>query len=205
MNVYDLWMDSSDQWVRFFTLDNLALPQYKDSRAFFDAQPLVRIDRNTEATPRGSKARLGDYSNVGYAPYPCFSARAKKLLGPHIDGLGQWLALECDEAPYWLFNITHVFDALDEQHSELAHFTDGGVMAIDSFVFRPERLRGQLMFKVPQCPAMYRLVTQDFVDLVREHQLTGFMFKQLWSSETGPVSAKLKDWEKPRITGLEQQ
>lgn len=205
MNVYDLWMDSSDRWVSFFSLDSIALPEYVDSREFFKAQPRVRIDRNAESTLRSLKAKLSDDSNVGYTPYPCFSARAKELLGPHIDGLGQWLALECDEASYWLFNITNLIDALDEPQSELVRFTDGGIMRIARFGFHPKPLVGQLIFKVPQRAGMYNLVTQDFVDLVHKHRLTGFSFRLLWSEENVAVSSKLKDWERPRITGLESR
>lgn len=189
MNVYDMNAESGRKWVWFFTLDGVALPESKDSRAFFEAQPRVRIDRNTEATPRDSQALFGDYSNVGYTSYPCWSARAKQVLGSHVDRLGQWLALECDEAPYWLFNVTNVVDALDEKRSELAHFSSGRIMAIDRFVFRPERLRGQLVFDVPQCTGSYKLVTQDFVDLVRKHDLTGFNFKPVWTEESASTRA----------------
>ena len=205
MNVYDLGMDPSEQWIGFSTLDAIALPEYVDSREFFEAQPRIRIDRNAESALRSPKAKLSDYSNVGYTPYPCFSARAKELLGPHINGLGQWLALECGEAPYWLFNITNLIDALDEPQSELVRFTDGGIMRIAQFGFHPTQLVGQLIFKVPQRAGMYNLVTQDFVDLVHKHGLTGFSFRLLWSEEGGAVSSKLKDWERPRVTGLESR
>ena len=203
MNVYDLGMDPSEQWIGFSTLDAIALPEYVGSREFFEAQPRIRIDRNAEAALRSPKAKLSDYSNVGYTPYPCFSASAKELLGPPINGFGQWLALECGEGPYWLFNITNLVDALDEPQSELVRFTDGGIMRIAQFVFHPAQLVGQLIFKVPQRAGMYNLVTQDFVDLVHKHGLTGFSFRLLWSEEGGAVSSKLKDWERPRITGLE--
>lgn len=206
MNVYQMNADGTKSWVRFFTVDGPVVPDGDaECRAFFDARPRIRIDRNTDSTPRGSKAKLGDFSNLGHGPEPCFSERAKQLLGPHIDGLGQWLALECDEAPYWLFNVTHTVDALDEANSELIHFSDGRVMRIAQFVFHPEKLRGELLFQVSQCLGTPNLVTQDFVDLVHKHGLTGFSFRLLWSEENGAVSSKLKDWERPRITGLESR
>ena len=204
MNVYQLNADSTGTWVRFFTVQGPVVPDNDlDCKAFFDLQPRIRVDRNTESTPLGSKAKLGDFSNLGYGPEPCFSARAKKVLGPHIDGLGQWLALECIEAPYWLFNVTQTVDALDEATSELIRFDDGRVMRIAQFTFHPEKLLGQLLFHLPQRHGVPNLVTQDFVDLVHEHGLTGFSFRLVWSEEFGAVSSKLKDWERPRITGLE--
>lgn len=206
MNVYQMNADGTGSWVRFFTVDGPVVPDGDaECREFFNARPRIRIDRNTESTPRGSKAKLGDFSNLGYGPEPCFSERAKQLLGPHIDGLGQWLALQCDEAPYWLFNVTHTVDALDEVSSELIHFSDGRVMRVAQFVFHPEKLRGELLFQVPQRLGTPNLVTQDFVDLVHKHGLTGFSFRLLWSEENGAVSSKLKDWERPRITGLESR
>ena len=206
MNVYQMNADATNTWVRFFTVEGPLVPDESvECRAFFSSQPRIRIDRNTESTPRGSKAKLGDFSNLGYGSQPCFGAHAKQLLGPHIDGLGQWLALECDEAPYWLFNETHSVDALIEASSEIARFRDGRVMGIDSFSFKPEMLRGQLLFQLPQRLGAPNLVTQDFVDLVHEHNLTGFCFRLVWSKDNGAVSSKLKNWERPRITGLEQR
>jgi hypothetical protein len=205
MNIYELEAASGRKWVWFFSLDGEALPDYQHSQSFFASTPIYRIGRNTEATPMSSAAKLGDCSNVGYTHYPCLSARAKAVLSSHVDGLGQWLELQCDEAPYWLFNVTHTVNALDEAHSEIARFRDGRVMGIDSFAFIPEKLRGALMFTVPQCPGTPILATQDFVDLIHQHSLTGFSFRLLWSEENGPVSSKLKDWERPRITGLESR
>ena len=204
MKVYELDANSDDKWIWFFTVEGPAAPLYfGETRAFFDSQPRIRIDRNTRKSPRESNAVLADFSNLGNGPEPCFSARAKALLGPRIDALGQWLALECNEAPYWLFNVTHTVDALDEQQSEVARYSDGRIMGIDSFVFKPESLRGELLFHVRNTPGVPNLVTQDFVDLVYEHGLTGFSFRLVWSEEFGAVSSKLKDWERPRITGLE--
>jgi hypothetical protein len=203
LKIYKLELDGTGAWVLFFSANNVVTPPYRESRAFFAGQPRIKIDRNTEATPKKSKAKLGDFTNVNYDPYPCFSQRAKDILGPHIDPLGQWLPLECEEAPYWLFNITNVVDALEVEKSKLAYFRDGGVMAIDEFAFHPEQIKDQLLFKTPQCSGSNNLVTQDFVDLVYQHQLTGFVFKLLWSSEAGPVSSNLKDYERLRITGLE--
>jgi hypothetical protein len=206
MKIYEMKASPENRWVWFFTVEGPLTPNGRaECQAFFDARPRIRIDRNTDSTPHGSTAKLGDFSNLGHGPEACFSARAKQLLGPHIDGLGQWLALECDEAPYWLFNVTHTVDALDEAGSEIARFRDGRVMGIDSFTFKPEKLTGELLFQVPQCLGTPNLVTQAFVDLVHQHRLTGFSFRMVWSKENGAVSSKLKDWERPRITGLESR
>jgi len=191
MKVYKLSADTTGKWVRFFTVEGPVVPMiHEEIVQFFEQRPRIRIDRNTETTPKNSKAKLADYSNLDYTPTPVFSDRAKQILGAHIDGLGQWLKLECDEAPYWLFNITNVLDALDESRSELARYRSGGVMAIDRYVFHPERLCGQMMFTPSQRPSAYNLVTDEFVKLVEQHKLTGFHFKLLWSDEEDADVAK---------------
>jgi len=191
MKVYELSAESGRKWVWFFTVEGPVIPMtYGEIVEFFKQQPRIRIDRNTETTPKTSKAKLADYSNLDYTPTPVFSDRAKNILGPHIDSLGQWLRLECSEEPYWLFNITNVVNAMDESRSELLRFAHGGVMRIARFAFDPERLRGQLVFTPSQRPSAHNLVTDEFVKLVEQHKLTGFHFKLLWSDEEGSHVAK---------------
>jgi hypothetical protein len=206
VNVYDMNMDKEEKkWVSFYTKHNLAMPLMSaEESAFFDAHPQIEIDRS-DYTPRGSRAKLADYSNVNHNVHPVFSQRAKDILSDRLHGLGRWIELVSDEAPYWLFYVTNVVDALDEPASKVAYFTDSPtrVLGIDQFIFRPDRIAGQFLFTLPQKIRSNRLVTDDFINVVREHRLTGFSFEFLWSSETGPRPLGLKDWEKPRLTGLE--
>jgi hypothetical protein len=207
MNVYDLQPDSSveKQWVLFYTKNKLVAPRtFEECVPFFEAHPRIAIDRNTDSTPRGSKSKLADFSDLNYDRHPVFSERAKRIFEPPLQGLGRWIALDYDEAPYWLFFITNIVDALDEEKSEIARFKSSGrVMGIDSYAFKPEIVKDQFLFTLPQQPGSDRLVTDRFIDLVHEHKLTGFMFQRLWSSDKGPEPSGVKDWLKPRITGLE--
>ena len=76
------------------------------------------------------------YSNLSHDVHPVFSERAKRLLERRLEGLGRWIELVYDEAPYWLFFITNVVDALDESKSEIAYFTNSTkVLGIDSYAF----------------------------------------------------------------------
>lgn len=184
MKIYDMDPESDRKWVWFFAKNNLAFPQHTwEEESFFKEHPTIAIDRNTESTPRGSSAKLADYSDLNYSVHPIFSDRAKQILGPHIDGLGRWIELECDEAPYWLFWITNVVDALDEEKSELKRFADGRVLRVVRMSLRPEKVEDQWLFTLPQRRGSNRLVTQRFVDLVQRHGLTGFVFKPMWNDE----------------------
>lgn len=187
--VYEVKIESGVRWVLFSTLDGVALSDRERSKSLFEAGQKVRVGRNTEFTPKKSKAKLGDLSQVGYSPYLCFSARAKAVIGPRINSLGRWLELDCEEAPYWLFDVTNVVDALDEQQSELLRFDSGEVMRIVRFAFDSERVQSQMLFKIPQVSS-HNLVTQEFVDLVKNAGLTAFHFKPIWDWELGSIDSK---------------
>jgi hypothetical protein len=207
MNVYDMKQDRRDEvdWICFYTKNKLAMPPtFDECVPFFEAHPRIAIDRNTDFTPRGSKAKFSDYSNVNHNVHPVFSQRAKRILEPHLQGLGRWIELESDEAPYWLFFVTHIVDALDMEKSELLYFGDGKrVMRIARYAFKADLIKDQFLFTLPQAPGKERLVTDRFIDLVAEHQLTGFWFQRLWSQTRGPEPAVMENRLRPRYTGLE--
>lgn len=193
MNVYGMGIESGEsgeRWVRFYTRNKLALPDIvSEEPAFFAAHPRIAVMRNNKNIPRGIKQKLGDYSNLSNDVHPVFSDRARRLLAPHLEGLGQWIELTSEHDPtYWLFYITNIVDALDEPRSELLRFKDGGVMRIARYAFRPEAVRDQWLFTLPQRPGCNRCVTDRFVDLVRRHGLTGFEFTLLWSDEGASAS-----------------
>lgn len=193
MKIYDMDPESDHKWAWFFAKNNLALPHHPwEEEAFFNQHPKIAIDRNPESTPRGSSAKLADYSDLNYSVHPIFSGRARQILGPHIDGLGRWIELECDEAPYWLFWITNVVDAMDEEKSELKRFADGRVLRIVRMSLKPDKVQDQWLFTLPQRQGSNRLVTQRFVDLVQQQGLTGFAFKPVWSDEGLAAAANIE-------------
>jgi hypothetical protein len=202
--VYDMRPDGRDEqeWVWFFTKHQPVMPlRYDECAGFFKAHPRIEIDRNTDSTPRSSKAKLPDFSNLSHSVHPVFSQRAKDIFAPRLEGLGTWVELVYDEAPYWLFHITNVVDALHFEKAEVSYFKDGGFKRVESFAFEPDVVKSQFLFTLPQQPGSNRLVTDEFIKVVRQHKLTGFIFERLWSDTLGPVRG-LKDYEKPRYTGL---
>ncbi|MBC7938225.1 MAG: hypothetical protein H7Z19_00435 [Chitinophagaceae bacterium] len=207
MNIYDMRIDdeASPAWISFYAKHELVMPLSADQEAeFFAGHPRIEVDRDTEFTPRESNARFGDYSNVNHNVHPVFSQRAKELLQPHLYGLGQWIELLSNEAPYWLFFVTNLVDALDVERSKVLYFTNSSkVMRIARYAFKRELLHDQWLFTLPQRPGSNRLVTDRFVDFAREHGLTGFRFHLLWSQEQGSVPDDMKAWERPSMPGLQ--
>jgi hypothetical protein len=209
MKVYDLSMDSPEKgpkWVRFQGIEGQLLPWGLEKKIEYFKNPPAKlsVERLQESTPKKSNARFGDFSNVGHLGYPIFSARAKVLFEPHLVGRGIWLELDTGEVPYWLFYCTNVVDVLDTERCTFKFFDDGGIMRVVTFAFRPELVKDQFIFSLIQKPGQFTYVTDAFVKVVRENQLTGFNFLRLWSSETGPEPLEgVKEWLKPRMTGLE--
>ncbi len=209
MNVYDVSDDSEPegQWVKLQGANGLrTFMSYAERAAFFAAHPRIAVERHCEASPKGSKAKLADMTRLDAFRLPVLSERAKAVFEPHLQGLGQWIPLDFDEAPYWLFWLTAVHDVLDAERSDVRYFRDGRrVMRIAKPVFRPAALETLFMWQVLQEPGSFTCVTDSALALVREHRLTGFCFELLWSSNHGPLPDGLKNWERPRLTGLEDK
>jgi hypothetical protein len=136
-------------------------------------------------TPGNLDKPLGDRAGIDFDLDPMvLSRRALDVLLPHIGSLGQVLPLAFDECEYNLFNITNVVDALDEPACDVWRFPSSGRIGdIERYVFRPEVIRDQWLFKIPQKPTGFAFVTDRFIEVVQRAGLTGFGFEPLWSDE----------------------
>ena len=157
--------------------------------------PLVRNPINKD---EAASQALPDLALVdAYGSIAVLSRDALDVLLPHIAHCGEVLPMLFGEAPYSIFNITRVIDALDEPASDVKYFEDGGVMRIARFEFKLAMVKNELLFKIPQGPGANNFVTDRFVKIVRDAGLTGFDFKKVWSDEpekalAGPALASAK-------------
>lgn len=88
---------------------------------------------------------------------------------------------------YKVFICERVIDALDQQRSSLTRFGDGGVWDVMRYELRPELLHGMDVFRMKHQRA--RLFVSDrFKAIADDYGLTGFVFQEIWSSETGGVT-----------------
>jgi hypothetical protein len=205
MNIYDLRKanEPENKWVSLQAKNGISVGVNFYQRAkFFEAHPRITVERHEDYPAR---AKLPDLTDISSFHLPVFSERAKAVFQPHLQGLGQWISLDFDEAPYWLFWLTEVQDVLDLGVSRIEHFRSGKVMHISRAAFKPEAAQAPFMWHVPQQPSQFVCVTDSALELVREHKLTGFSFELLWNSKHGPLPYGLKNWERPRLTGLEKE
>jgi hypothetical protein len=109
--------------------------------------------------------------------------RARDRIGCYLERYGEFLPLQCDDGDFCTFHVTHFVDALDEPTSDVLRSPDepNVVLMINKHVFRPDKLTGDWMFKLPQSRgrgAFY--VTDPFVNMIRASGLTGIDFRRVW-------------------------
>jgi hypothetical protein len=135
---------------------------------------LVREDEGKKLLPSDSPW-LGSHALI-------FKPRAVDALGPLLREHGELLPLLCDNENLTMFNPTSVLDALDEGASSLARFSDGQIMRINRYVFRPALVRDAEIFKISSLRVSPTFVSHRFVDAWQKKGLRGLDFKQVWKS-----------------------
>jgi hypothetical protein len=180
--------DGNDAYAR------LRLESDDDRKVFsplFNGAPIdvtswrpFKVIRTPEGSPENLTKPLGDRAAIEARYDPMvLSRKALDALLPHIGHLGQVLPLTFDECEYFFFNITNVIDAVDLDASEIVRYPDGGLSRIKRYAFKPQAVRDQLLFKIPQRPKLFAFCTDRFVKLVQDAKLTGFGFEKVWSDE----------------------
>lgn len=108
--------------------------------------------------------------------------RALSVLRPVLESYGEILPLKCEE-PVSLFNATNIIDALDEERSDIARFDDGGILAIERHMFRPDVIGNHEIFKLPgRASSIY--LRETIVHRIGELGLRGLAFDMVWTDET---------------------
>jgi len=131
--------------------------------------------------PAGKRLLPGDFPALlpGVA---VMSRRAVDTLRDLLEPNGEILPLLCDEGEYFLYNVTREIDALDLERCELDLYSSGRISHIKSYAFKPEVVRGEVIFKTPTLRYSPIYVTDRFVERVESAGLRGFDFVPLWSS-----------------------
>jgi hypothetical protein len=113
-----------------------------------------------------------------FAPHiPVFSTRAFKLLSDFLVPFGEFLPVDCNDDEYFIYNVTKIVDALDEEKSTIKRFKSSGrIMEITNYEFESILLKNVPIFKIPQTSLMDVFVTESFVEQIRKHELIGFSF-----------------------------
>lgn len=154
------------RWYQRF--DGTSQTRYWSGKVKFKFEP--------RADPKGDI-----FSLLGGAPI--FSFKAVKSLSDLLEPSGELLKLRCQKDTLFLYNVTRLVDALDVDNSDLARFSDGAILDIEWHSFREDRIRAEVVFKLPELRLGRPYVTEPFVQRVRDTGLKGFRFRLVWSTE----------------------
>ena len=179
MNVYILDADANKYRGIYYTNED----DIVEFNRRFNGAPIKRSWTGKEKfsfvprrLPKGDTPSLSSH-------IPVFNAKAVNMLADFLEPNGELLPIACDGEKFFLFNVTTVVDALDENSSELKLFNSGGIMSIERHSFTQEKLIGVTVFKLPQRVLGWAYVTDPFVDKVKVAKLKGFKFRLVWSSD----------------------
>ena len=105
-----------------------------------------------------------------------FSDRAAEVLAPLIGDVIELLPLAYDgPGRFHVVNLLDIVDCLDEQRSNLARYSDGDIMIVYKYAFKPGTTDGHHLFKCKQC-MIHHLVSAEFKALVEKTGLVGAYF-----------------------------
>ena len=108
-----------------------------------------------------------------------FNQKAFDVCAEHLEQLGEFLAIDAEGIPYYLFNtLYHVPDSMvDVSQSELAE-SEGIALGAKKLAFVEERIdrTNPMLFKTHYDFGAGTFCTEKFKTLIEEHQLTGLLF-----------------------------
>ena len=106
-----------------------------------------------------------------------------------VDGLqslltesGEVLPLSSSEPGLFIFHVTRIVDALDEEGSEVSRLSSGRIMSIERYKFRADVIAGLELFKITSLKSSPIFVGEHFVERWRELGLVGLDFQQIWKA-----------------------
>lgn len=189
MKVYKLSSDLSFQSLEIESEDD-----YKEFDQLYDNhlgksvkslwRPLrIKVLEGDESLP------ASDFPYLAPA-FPIMSRKAKEVFHDLIAPYVEFLPLQSSFGEYYGINVLEEVDALDEEASELKRFSDGRVMVVHKYVFKPDTVEGKVIFRIPQDNSIF--VTDLFADKVWESRLMGLKLEELWST-TDAIERKQRE------------
>jgi hypothetical protein len=148
----------------------------------FDGTPLKRYWTGKEKF-KYDQLDLPKGDTPGTLPGIAFSLKAVIALADFLEPNGELIQIRCQKDTLFLYNVTRLVDALDEENCDVDRFDDGRIMFISRYSFFEDRLHGEVLFRLPRQRLWYPCVTDPFVLRVKEAGLKGFRFRLVWSTE----------------------
>ena len=187
MKIYEVEGDYEYLWVNCVA-DGMCgrLDHVVSDGAWIDRNEPIELEISDWDAP-------GDWVETDCPPNPAdgtllFSERAVAVLGDLLLGSGYFIdTILPVQTRYKIFICEREIDAIDRERSEIVWFEDAdNIDYVLRYAFHDDVLLDRHVFRLKYLRATV-LESDVFVRRAEAHQLTGFIFKELWSSETGGV------------------
>ena len=173
MEVYSLHPDAN-HWAGLYPVEEDDWYRFEP----FDGTPMAAGWEPVEVLWDNADGRQGwgDFFTVNGAPV--VTGRAVEALGDLLEGRGELLPLTVlGGGEAYAFNITRLSDALDRDRSAYVYYDADRIMKVDDYVFDPDKVEAETIFKLPIRPKTFEYVTDGFRHRVEQAGLTGFRLK----------------------------
>lgn len=129
------------------------------------------------------KRKIADVSDFSCGA-PLFNEKAVEALMDLLNESVELLLCYFENSRYYVANVVNVIDALDKDKTQFKMFSTGEKsVECEKYVFKPEIVDGQHIFKIPLGNSIYIFVSDEFKRRVEETKLKGFIFVEVWNSE----------------------
>jgi len=153
--------------------------------AFSDGKP-VKVPKGPIRLIASSPGRACDCLGL-HAGGPCISHRAWECLRPIIEPHVQAIPVAAPDGDvYYALNVINVIDCLIRESSELSirpMFEPSDplyVSAIYKHEFNLSIVKDASIFTIPEMTGREVYVSQEIKNIIAKHQLTGFLFRQVY-------------------------
>ncbi len=156
----------------------------------FHGTPLAHSWRSIEVKVLEEKGQVpGTFIAFTVGMFGC-TRHAIDLFGDLLGATGELLPVHTRRGDsFWLYNPLRTLDALDEPRLGYRRASDGSILGISEYAFRPELLRSESLFRVPPSPGSLFVVAGqddprlDFKRRVEASGATGLRFDLMWSED----------------------
>jgi len=184
MRIYQISGDPDYIGISYNSVEEVTpLRQIEFEHTTLDPAHVVNVDYTFQEPEKDGVVTDCAYSGV--ASTLTLSQRACEALKPMLDQAGALLRLNPPhQMGYRMFVCYRHVDALDTARTE---HEEGFESLITRYEFHAAALEGMDIFRLSN--RVGRLfVSERFVTEVRRHRLSGFRYRQVWSSEKGGVA-----------------
>lgn len=191
MRLYEAFGDFDYAWINCIDVSMyMVLDQAANEGAKVERDLVIGLEV-------GGYGANGDWVETDCPKGPAYGAlllseRAIAAFGPMLTDAGCFIDTRLAATTrYKMFICQREIDALDQERSELTRFDDGGVWDVLRHELDADLLQGMDVLRLKHRRA--RLFVSDrFVTVAEAHGLTGFVFTEVWSSDTGGVPLTLR-------------